>query len=113
MKAFPPVIYSLPPMACVTHSHSSLMKNPILIKCGMPHLIKIDFLLPMERGRIDEKVRSAASLTSNRPTQIPSHSFLAAASLFLCNKGRERRRIHNRAKIYHHGKYDGFPVRFR
>lgn len=92
---------------------SNLIKNPILQKCGMPHFLKMGFLLPMERGRIDEKVRPAASLTSDHPSQIPSHSFLAAASLFLYNKGRERRRIHDRAKIYHHGKYDGFPVRFR
>ena len=35
----------------------------------MPHFLEMDFLLPMERVRIDEKVRSAASLTSDRPTQ--------------------------------------------
>jgi hypothetical protein len=48
---------------------SNIMKNLILQKCGMPHFIKMDFLLPMERVRIDEIVRSAASLTSDRPTQ--------------------------------------------
>ena len=48
---------------------SNLMKNLILQKCGMPHFLEMDFLLPMERVRIDEKVRSAASLTSDRPTQ--------------------------------------------
>ena len=47
---------------------SNLIKNPILQKCGMPHFVKIDFLLPMEKVRIDEIVRPAASLTSDRPT---------------------------------------------
>lgn len=57
-----PIVYDL-------DCDSNLIKNIILQKCGMPHFLKMDFLLPMERVRIDEIVRSAASLTSDRPTQ--------------------------------------------